>query len=153
MKKAGCESHFNHFCSWLYEETCGETIYEKQDSHPAACQLYRNINRSIWLWKPGDDDVSSSRSFTITPATGDCNWNLNSFTPLAAKSGLPPVQLRISDIGLSADVVEMAWQVSKEKGQRSVQWQVPLNQAGWHVNSAKPGSAGNVDHLWSSSNG
>ncbi len=67
-----------------------------------------------------------------------------SFTPLAADSGLPPVQLRIPDIGLTVDVIEMAWQVSKEKGQRSAQWQVPLDQAGWHINSAKPGSVGNV---------
>jgi sortase (surface protein transpeptidase) len=38
----------------------------------------------------------------------------------------------------------MAWRVTEVAGERQAVWEVPLNAAGWHINSAGAGAAGNV---------
>ncbi len=73
----------------------------------------------------------------------------SSQTPIAARSvsgtGMPS---RIVDevIDLDAPVVEMGWRASltKKGGQIVSQWNVPENEAGWHINSARPGQGSNI---------
>ncbi|MCE7987390.1 MAG: class F sortase [Caldilinea sp. CFX5] len=62
-------------------------------------------------------------------------------TPEAA--GIP-VRLTAPTLNFAVAVEPMSWQVSEVEGQRQAVWQVPAASAGWHINSARPGTAGNV---------
>jgi LPXTG-site transpeptidase (sortase) family protein len=71
----------------------------------------------------------------------------SSQTPIATGSvsgtGIPS---RIVDevIDLDAPVVEMGWRLEKKGEQIVSQWIVPENEAGWHLNSARPGQGSNI---------
>lgn len=62
-------------------------------------------------------------------------------TPEAA--GLP-IRLTAPALNFAVAVETMSWQVSEVEGVRQAVWQVPAASAGWHINSARPGTAGNV---------
>ncbi len=55
-----------------------------------------------------------------------------------------PWRITISKISLDAPVVEMGWGVQGEEEQAVSVWNVPENEAGWHINSAQPGQGSNV---------
>lgn len=55
-----------------------------------------------------------------------------------------PKRIVAEEIGLDAPVVEMGWRVEEEQGQAVSVWEIPVNEAGWHRNSARPGEEGNV---------
>ena len=67
---------------------------------------------------------------------------------LTAESGsfesAPPQRLVVEKINLDAPVVEMGWRVQGEGAEAVSVWNVPENEAGWHVNSASPGQGSNV---------
>jgi len=69
---------------------------------------------------------------------------VTSSEPLPANQAQPPARLVFPTLDLTIEVAPMAWQVTQVAGERSAVWQVPTDQAGWHINSAKAGSAGNV---------
>ncbi len=58
--------------------------------------------------------------------------------------GVPPVALSIPEIDMDIRISVMDWRVVKTDGVRTTAWILPDNGAGWHPNSASPGSAGNV---------
>jgi len=62
-------------------------------------------------------------------------------TPEAA--GIP-VRLTAPALNFTVAVEPMSWQVSEVEGERQASWQVPEASAGWHINSARPGTTGNV---------
>ncbi|CAN5424043.1 hypothetical protein BH10CHL1_BH10CHL1_06890 [soil metagenome] len=64
--------------------------------------------------------------------------------PLAQAQAAPPVRLMIPALKLNVAVTPMAWQVTEVAGERRAIWQVPEDQAGWHVNSVGAGAQGNV---------
>lgn len=64
-------------------------------------------------------------------------------TPVAATSDIPE-RLMIDKISLDAPVVEMGWTVQGEGVQAASVWNVPDDEAGWHLNSAAPGQGSNV---------
>ncbi len=76
---------------------------------------------------------------TPTPAQG-----LAPVDPLAPEQAAPPVHLRIPEIGLDVSVVPMGWKVVRTAQGRVTQWDVPTDAAGWAINSAPAGAAGNT---------
>jgi hypothetical protein len=55
-----------------------------------------------------------------------------------------PVRVQIQVIGLDAPIIAMGWRVAMVDGKRATVWDVPLNEAGWHINSAGAGASGNT---------
>lgn len=55
-----------------------------------------------------------------------------------------PRRLVIDTISLDAPVIEMGWEVVENNGQLISVWNVPVDEAGWHLNSARPGQGSNV---------
>jgi hypothetical protein len=64
--------------------------------------------------------------------------------PLDPDQAAAPSRLEIPAIGLDAPVTPMGWRVVTMDGQRTTLWDVPMETAGWHVNSAGAGAAGNA---------
>jgi sortase (surface protein transpeptidase) len=62
--------------------------------------------------------------------------------PLDQTTG--PVRLQIPEISLDVPVIAMGWRVDVVEGQRGTVWDVPLEEAGWHINSAGAGALGNT---------
>lgn len=82
---------------------------------------------------------------TLPPlATATSGLSVLPVTALALAQARPPVRLAIPAIHFSAPITPMAWQVTEVDGERRAVWQVPLESAGWHLNSAGAGAAGNV---------
>jgi sortase (surface protein transpeptidase) len=52
--------------------------------------------------------------------------------------------LSIPAAGLEAEVTPMGWELVLQDGVVTTRWVVPLDTLGWAVNSAEPGSDGNV---------
>jgi sortase A len=79
---------------------------------------------------------------------------VSQLTPTAAEEAPPPrelstpgdspVRIVAETIGLDSDVVEMGWQVVESLGQQTSEWTMPYAEAGWHLNSARPGERSNV---------
>jgi hypothetical protein len=61
-----------------------------------------------------------------------------------ATGGLAPAGLAIPALGLEIPVVPMAWEAVELDGQHTTQWVLPEDAAGWALNSAGAGEAGNV---------
>lgn len=64
--------------------------------------------------------------------------------PYPADQTTGPVRVQIPDIGLDAPIIAMGWRVEMAGGVRTTVWDVPLNEAGWHINSVGAGGLGNV---------
>jgi hypothetical protein len=62
--------------------------------------------------------------------------------PLDETTG--PVRVQIEEIGLDAPIIAMGWSVATVEGERTTVWDVPLDLAGWHINSAGAGGMGNT---------
>lgn len=63
--------------------------------------------------------------------------------PATAVEGMP-TRLVIDTVSLDAPVIEMGWEVVENNGQPISVWNVPVDEAGWHLNSARPGRGSNV---------
>jgi len=77
-------------------------------------------------------------------ATPPVSVTLQSTTPVAAEAAGTPITLVAPGIGLTVPIEGMGWQVTQVEGERKAVWEVPANSAGWHLNSARPGTAGNM---------
>lgn len=62
----------------------------------------------------------------------------------AVADAAAPVQIAIPALDLDVPVAPMGWRVTDVDGVRTTKWDVPLTEAGWHVNSAGAGGQGNV---------
>ena len=63
--------------------------------------------------------------------------------PDSAPTG-PPVRLVISELGIDAPVVEMAWKVVQTATGPQTDWVIPEDEAGHHLDSAQLGQPGNL---------
>jgi len=79
-----------------------------------------------------------------TGQTGDTERMIQSTAPIAAEAAGRPVRLAAPALNLQIPITEMGWQVTEVNGERKATWQVPQDSAGWHLNSAQPGTAGNL---------
>ena len=91
----------------------------------------------------GSDSGPSSEAPPTTKVTNDTPA-LQSTTPLPADAVGKPIQLIAPTLNLTIPIEEMGWQVTQVEGERKAVWEVPDNSAGWHLNSARPGTAGNM---------
>lgn len=64
--------------------------------------------------------------------------------PLPLDQTTGPVRLQIPAIDLDVPVIAMGWRLGMADGQRTTLWDVPDAEAGWHINSAGAGGAGNT---------
>ncbi|MCB0153746.1 MAG: sortase [Anaerolineae bacterium] len=64
--------------------------------------------------------------------------------PATPVAGGLPTRIIIEKVNLDAPVVEMGWRVIEQAGRPVSEWVVPENEAGWHINSARPGQGSNV---------
>jgi hypothetical protein len=55
-----------------------------------------------------------------------------------------PVRLEIPELDLDVPVIAMGWRVEVVDGERTTVWDVPLEEAGWHINSMGAGGPGNT---------
>lgn len=55
-----------------------------------------------------------------------------------------PVRLQIPEINLDVPVIAMGWRVETANGERATIWDVPQDEAGWHINSVGAGAQGNT---------
>ncbi|MFN8488764.1 MAG: class F sortase [Caldilineaceae bacterium] len=88
---------------------------------------------------PAPNVSTSAATVTPTPALA-----ISSRTPLPAEQAVAPVRIAIPALDFAAPVEPMAWQVTQVAGERRAVWQVPLDKAGWHINSVPAGAQGNL---------
>lgn len=81
---------------------------------------------------------------TTTPQSSTTDRVIQSQEPLAAEAAGRPLSLEVPALNLQIPITEMGWQVTEVNGERKATWEVPLDSAGWHLNSARPGTAGNL---------
>lgn len=77
---------------------------------------------------------------TIAPTT----YPVQSSEPITMTAAGLPLRLVLPTLDLTIPIEAMGWQVTQVEGQRSAVWEVPPASAGWHLNSARPGTAGNM---------
>ncbi|MFN2168393.1 MAG: sortase [Anaerolineae bacterium] len=65
-------------------------------------------------------------------------------SPTPTPEPQPPVRIVAPAIDLDAKVVPMTWELVDSDGTMISEWIVPVDAAGWHVNSAMPGQQENV---------
>ncbi|HSN77065.1 MAG TPA: sortase [Anaerolineae bacterium] len=98
---------------------------------------------------PGTDALATpSTPDQATPAETEVAAVATNQTA-ADPGALPPEQgepnrLVIPAIGLDTAIVDVGWEVVERGDQRTTEWQTADNAAGRHLNSARPGEAGNV---------
>lgn len=113
--------------------------------HQPSLSLFRACVVALSLFVTACTPVQpASQLASATPTAAEAA------TPTAAEAAasdtvaITPVELRIAAINLAVPVTSMSWTESAINGQRTTVWVVPDDSAGWHVNSAQPGTAGNV---------
>lgn len=65
-------------------------------------------------------------------------------TPLPVSDAAAPASLSVPALGVEVPVTPMGWETVEINGVRTTQWVVPEAAAGWALNSAGAGEAGNV---------
>ncbi len=90
-----------------------------------------------------DTSGESSADSVATELTTVSTDTVSSDTVSAGET-MPPVRLAIPSIDFATEVVPMAWRVTEVEGERQAVWEVPEASAGWHINSATVGAAGNM---------
>lgn len=81
---------------------------------------------------------------TTTAAAGVTEQMFQSTEPLAPDAAGRPLSFAAPALNLQIPITEMGWQVTEVNGKRKATWEVPQDSAGWHLNSAQPGTAGNL---------
>ncbi|MBI3959421.1 MAG: sortase [Chloroflexi bacterium] len=93
--------------------------------------------------EPTATSATTAKS-TPVPAAPASAQTTQATEPLAADEANAPAQLRIPAIGLDVVVSPMGWWVTEINGTRTTAWALPEAGVGWHPNSARAGSVGNV---------
>lgn len=63
---------------------------------------------------------------------------------IAPEAAGMPIRLTAPALNYAVPIEAMSWQVADVGGERQAVWDVPEVSAGWHINSARPGTAGNL---------
>ncbi len=109
----------------------------------AACQSMATPVQSA---VPADTTTATvtevNAAASVAPAANEAT---ESTVPTdTTESFLPPLRLAIPALDFATAVEPMAWQVTEVDGQRQAVWEIPESSAGWHINSAGTGAAGNI---------
>lgn len=95
----------------------------------------------------GTPEPTPQRLPTLVATAGQINATatvIQSTEPLAVAAAGRPLSLAAPALNLEIPITEMGWQVTEVNGERKATWEVPEGSAGWHLNSARPGTAGNL---------
>lgn len=94
--------------------------------------------------------VVTAQATSITVQSGAAqnntgqNYTVQSHEVLPAEAAGMPIRLMAPTLNLAMPIETMRWQVMEVEGKRQAVWEVPATSAGWHINSARPGTAGNL---------
>ncbi len=91
----------------------------------------------------GGETQASPAQPTVT-ATTEPQVAYQAMDPLPPEQTAPPVSLRFAALDRTVPVTAMGWRIVELGGERTTQWDVPEESAGWHPNSVGPGGAGNL---------
>jgi sortase (surface protein transpeptidase) len=89
----------------------------------------------------GTAETSQNTEVAAASAAGGTVAEIEPY-PLDQTTG--PVRVQIPEINLDAPIIAMGWRVEMADGKRTTVWDVPLDEAGWHINSAGAGGQGNT---------
>lgn len=89
-------------------------------------------------------EEAETSTVAATPATVTTEPVSEGAVAGATTDVLAPTRLTISALNLEIPVTPMGWETVEIDGQRTTQWVVPEDAAGWALNSASAGGAGNV---------
>lgn len=90
-------------------------------------------------------DASSSTATGTPAAQGEADAAaVADVDPLSEGETTGPVRLLIPEINLDVPVIAMGWRLAVVDGVRTTVWDLPEDKAGWHMNSARAGEAGNT---------
>src|SRR5688572_23617879 len=64
--------------------------------------------------------------------------------PFPPEQTTGPVRIQIPEINLDVPIIAMGWRVEVVNGARSTVWDIPMDEAGWHINSVGAGALGNT---------
>lgn len=88
--------------------------------------------------------VAASTPEATAAATSETTLAVGSNELLRPEDAAPPAALRVPAVDMEVTVSPMTWRVSEVNGKRTTIWVLPNEGVGWHPNSAKVGTAGNV---------
>lgn len=110
-----------------------------------ACQL------TVVTLLAGCQNVSTTGVAASTEAVSvpevqpaDSALGVAAIEPLPLELASPPTIIEIPAVGLMAPVAQMEWEITESAGRRTTVWKVPTDAAGWHLDSAGAGGAGNM---------
>lgn len=101
----------------------------------------------LFLLASGCQPTVTSPTPTPPPVEADAHelqGTLTEIPPLAQDQTTGPVRLQVPAINLDIPIIAMGWRLEMVNGERSTVWDVPFDEAGWHINSAGAGAAGNT---------
>lgn len=78
------------------------------------------------------------------PAATESELLIEPTQPLSAEQAQPPILFQLPELDIEFRVSSMGWTVVEENGIRTTQWVVPIDSAGWHINSVGAGGLGNI---------
>jgi sortase (surface protein transpeptidase) len=93
---------------------------------------------------PAAGEPAATAGATGGAQNGDGTGVVTEVEPYPLDQTTGPVRLQIPEIDLDVPIIAMGWRVDVVNGQRATVWDVPLEEAGWHINSAGAGAAGNT---------
>ncbi|MCC6169767.1 MAG: sortase [Caldilineaceae bacterium] len=104
---------------------------------------------SLTACQSGVTPITPAATSASTPAANTIprplsEAEISDVDPLPPDQTTGPVRLQIPEIGLDVPVIAMGWRLGMVDGQRTTVWDVPDDEAGWHINSAGAGGAGNA---------
>jgi hypothetical protein len=93
---------------------------------------------------PADATAEAGEENALVAEASALTGVITEIDPYPANQTAGPVRVQIPEIGLDAPIIAMGWRVAMAEGQRTTVWEVPLDQAGWHINSVGAGGLGNT---------
>lgn len=88
-----------------------------------------------------DTTTPTAAPVAAIASTGD---EIANVPPLEPDETTGPVRLQIPAINLDVPIIAMGWRLEMVDGERTTVWDVPLDEAGWHMNSTGAGGTGNT---------
>lgn len=116
----------------IYISLCGFTLML------AGCS-------SVEAPTPVNDEIAAPSEAVVETAAQEVSADdVTEIEPYSADQTTGPIRVQIPAIGLDAPIIAMGWRVEIVDGARTTVWDVPMEEAGWHINSMGAGGLGNT---------
>ena len=94
---------------------------------------------------PVSDEIAAPSEAVVETAAQEVSADdVTEIEPYSADQTTGPIRVQIPAIGLDAPIIAMGWRVEMVDGARTTVWDVPMAEAGWHINSMGAGGLGNT---------